>query len=50
MKLTRKKLKITKKTLFSFKRNADGDGNTFTTIVTGDPISTTATTVFTTTF
>jgi len=47
MKLTRKKQKITKKTLFSFKRNADGD--TFTTIITGDPISTTATSVVLTT-
>jgi hypothetical protein len=47
MKLTRKKLKMTKKTLFAFRGN--DNGGTFTTVVTGDPISITATTVVFTT-
>lgn len=45
MKLTRKNLKITKKTLFSFKKRNNGTSHD----LTGDPIGTMVTTVFTTT-
>lgn len=46
MKLTRKNLKMTKKTLFSFKKRGDDPA----TVLTGDPISVTVTTVVFTTY
>lgn len=46
MKLTRKNLKITKKTLFSFKNQS----NITRLVLTGDPTATMITTVVTTTY